>query len=188
MDNIVFDNGIFPQANFLAFLLHQINGVAIHIPLPHAHLMSFIKVFQDTATCENHIIMNNQKEITLFIYEGNMGWLIEGARVDRMPQIQKIKIFCSSEEDRQYWVAHTQHRRGRIEEPFLHNELNLKLLLFGFDHLQNVYKCGAFADDNAIQNRLEGDRRRISQALAVYFLEKANSCNDRIAEGQECQS
>jgi hypothetical protein len=186
--DIVFDNNIFPRANLLALLLYHMDCVSLAIPLSNADLMSFIQVFENTTRCQNHIMMNNQKEIILFTYEDNMQWLIQNSYLDRIPQVQKINIFCSSLEDQKFWSMHTRRYRGRIEEPFLYNKLNINLLLFGLNHLKKLYKCQEFSSDIGIQNRLREDRRNISAALANYFLEQANNNNDTTSPGNEAQS
>jgi hypothetical protein len=188
INNIVFDDVIFPQANLLALLLYHMDGISLVIELANARLMSYIQVFEETTRCRDHIIANNQKQITLFTYEDNMQWLIDNSYLDNISQVQKINIFCSSQEAQQYWTAHTRRFRDRIEEPFLYRELDFNLLLFGYKHLEKLCNCQEFIGDIGIQNRLKQDRRNISRALSNYFLEKANSCDDRINPSDEAQS
>ena len=176
MENIVFDNVLFPRAKSLTLLLYDINGVALYIDLPNANRMSFVNFFQKKATCHDHILANHQKEITLFVYEENIRWLIENLYFNQLLQIEKINIYCSSEESQQWWAEHTRRYRNKIQVPFLHHKLDFQLLLFGYKYLMDL--LDQFPGKTAIQNRLKEDRRIISEVLGRYFLSEANSLND----------
>ncbi|CAF3466261.1 unnamed protein product [Rotaria socialis] len=163
------------------------DGVSIAVPLPHAHLMSFIEVFNNTNTCQNHIIANNQKEIKLFVHQHNMQRLLENSFVDTVPQLAKINIFCSSPGSKAFWSTYTQRYRRIIEQPFLYNELNFELLLFGCKHIKQLCECPEFSGDNSIRNRLNEDFRNISEALASILLQKITNLNDQIRLSEEAQ-
>ena len=65
--------------------------------------------------------------------------------------------------------------RNKIEVPFIYHELDFQLLLFGYEHLKDL--VNQFPGENGIQNRLQDDRRRISEILDIYFLTEANNLN-----------
>ncbi|CAF2931551.1 unnamed protein product [Rotaria sp. Silwood2] len=176
VDDIIFDNTIYPLARVWALLLYEMRGTHIAILLPNAHLMPYIRPFQNTTACQNHIDMNNQRMITLFTYENNMQWLTINLYFNNTPQLRKINIFCSSVEDQEYWTTWTARYRDKIDEPFLYAELDLKLLLFGFYHIPQVRQH--FRNDNAVLNRLREDERHIRRAFQFVALNLRDNRGD----------
>ncbi|CAF4730634.1 unnamed protein product, partial [Rotaria socialis] len=184
IDNIVFDDVIFPRANLLAALLYQMDGVPIAVPLPHAHLMSFIEVFRNTNTCQNHIIANNQKEIKLFVHQNNMQWLFENSFVDTVPQLAKINIFCSSPGSKAFWSTYTQRYRRIIEQPILYNELNFQLLLFGFlfeienrNQFKIPNRTSKFENAITMKKQLQNRTSQFENAIEVQNSESQSQVN-----------
>jgi hypothetical protein len=161
-------------------------GTHIAISLPNVRLMSFIEVFLDTNQCKNHIITKDRNEITLFVYEDNMEWLIMNSYFKDLPQVRKINIFCSTFEKKQRWSRWTERFRRTIEEPFVFEELDFKLLLSGSKHIDRVRQ--QFPVDDAVSNRLKDDERNIWRVLGQYFIKKANTDNERDRKSEETQS
>ncbi|CAF2772022.1 unnamed protein product [Rotaria sp. Silwood2] len=167
IDNIVFDDFVYPHARHLALLLYHMEGTHIAIPLPNAHLMSFIRVFRNTSDCQNHIVTNNEQDITLYVYEDNMGWLIMNSYLNNIPQLRRISIFCSTPEEQKYWATHTRRYRERIEEPFLYNGLDFELLYFGIRYIRQVLE--QLPNNNAMRQSLQQNHRNMCQALQHYI-------------------
>lgn len=184
--NIRFDETLYSRTAHSVILLYHMNGTHIAIPLPNAHLMSFIQVFNDTRECLNYIITTDKPNITLFVYEDNMRWLIMNSYFENISQLCRIYIFCSSSPEQNYWTTWTQRFRAKIEEPFLYNDLDFRLLCFGSNHIPNVRQH--FENDNSVLNRLNEDERTICRSLAKYYLQRANAQNDRIRQSEEARS
>ncbi|CAF1361646.1 unnamed protein product [Adineta ricciae] len=186
INDIIFDNFIYRLARFWFFILYDMTGAHLAISLPHAHLMSFIHPFSRTIECKDQIETNLDKRITLFTYEDNIYWLIENFYFQNRPQLQKILIFCSSNEEQDYWTKWTERYRHKIQEPFLHNELDINLLLFGLKHIKTVQK--QFFNDHGILNRIQEDKRLIKHALANYFHQRVIEEDDKTKQSEEAQS
>ncbi|CAF1374185.1 unnamed protein product [Adineta ricciae] len=167
INDIIFDNFIYRLARFWFFILYDMTGAHLAISLPHAHLMSFIHPFSRTI-------------------EYNIYWLIENFYFQNRPQLQKILIFCSSNEEQDYWTKWTERYRHKIQEPFLHNELDINLLLFGLKHIKTVQK--QFFNDHGILNRIQEDKRLIKHALANYFHQRVIEEDDKTKQSEEAQS
>jgi hypothetical protein len=154
--------------------------------LSNAHLIPFIRIFNDTTDCENYIDINNEKKISLIINEDNMEWLVKNSYFTDVSQIETIYISCSSLKEQHYWTEQIQYFRGIIREIFLHEEFNFKLLLFGLNHIKKLRE--QYSDDYGVLNRLDDDYRKISQALAINFWEKSITTNNRIRESEQVQT
>ncbi|UJR38681.1 hypothetical protein I4U23_031347 [Adineta vaga] len=184
ISDIVFDCSVYPLAKFWSLLLYDMTGISIVIPLPNAYLMRFLHPFTDTTVCQKHIDDNDQKNITLFTYEDNMNWLIINSYFENTSQLEKINIFCSSIDNQDYWTGRTERFRNKIEKPFLYNELDIELLLFGHKHTQKIYK-ELYEKQGSVSNKVKEDARNIMQALAIYFQHKVNTEDEQIRLSEE---
>ncbi|CAF1300666.1 unnamed protein product [Adineta steineri] len=187
LSDIVFDQLIYPLATVLSLILYDMTGTHLAISLPNAKLMRFLHPFENTSDCEQHIERNDQKNITLFTYEDNMDWLIINSYFENIPQLQKINIFCSSIEDQDYWTDRTDCFRNKIKEPFLRDELDLQLLLFGRTHTHKVYK-ELYEKEGSVSNIVKEDANKILNALSIYFQNKINAEEQQIRPSEEAQT
>lgn len=163
IESIVFNVDLYEPADWWALLLYHMEGAHIAIPLPNADLMSFIRVFNNTTQCKEHIVEHNNREITLYTYEDNMGWLIKNSYLNNLPRPAKISIFCSTDDDIKYWRTMTRRFRARVEEPFLYRELNYRLIYFGIDYIRKLR--GQFPGDDNVQNLLTVTYHGLCEAL-----------------------
>ena len=163
IEDIVFNVDLYEPADWWALLLYHIEGAKIAIPLPNANLMSFIRVFNSKTQCEEHIEGHNNREITLYTYEDNMGWLIKNSYLNNLPRPAKISIFCSTDQNRHFWKCFTERFRERVEEPFLYHELNYRLIYFGIDYIRKLR--GQFPGDDNVQNVLKKAYQDLCKAL-----------------------
>ncbi len=188
IDNIQFNNCIYGHATNWSLLLYQLNGISVVIPLPNANIMPFIRVFNDVIQCQNLIVRNPHKTITLFAYENNIHqWLTNN--INMPSNLQNINIFCHSD-DYLYVTDWTNRHRHRFNNIIFHiiafEHLNYNLLLFGLDHIQRLRR--EFQDDFGILNLLDQDYQKICDSLGNDALERANIEEERIRRSQEAQN
>jgi hypothetical protein len=174
-DDIRFNAGLYKRASSWTVLLYEQNGVSMPINLPNANLLSFIKVFNNTIQCRNHIDTNLRKMVTLFAFDENMQqWLANN--IDIPKNIHEIKVFCNSA-DRLFvnaWARHHMHRFKNITLEIINfDTLNYKLLLFGVDHLKIIRTD--FRARSRLQKRSRRNYKYICYALANYFWQEANN-------------
>ncbi|CAF1308745.1 unnamed protein product [Adineta steineri] len=137
------------------------NGSSIAIPLPSAHLMTFIQVFDDLARCQHHINSNKEKLYTLFAYSENIEtWLLNNKIPDHLDE---IIIFCLPSDDKQYLKSWTRRYTQKIKDIITYDELERDLLLFGMKYIKDLYPC--FQDDEGILNLLKEDHKKMGLAL-----------------------
>ena len=176
---------IYSLARVWCFILYDMIGVHIAIPVPNAARMSLIRPFTNAIECKNHIDTNNQKEITLFICDNNMPLLITNSYFDNTTQLKKINIFCSSDQEKDYWTRWRNRYRDRVEEPFLYDELDSKLLLYGLGHIETVRQ--QFRDNNTMLTKLEAEKDMIWNSLVDHFTARINDENRRIQLSEEAE-
>ncbi|CAF1170795.1 unnamed protein product [Adineta steineri] len=175
IDNIQFDDNLYIPASYWTVLLCQQNGVSVAVPLPNANLMSFIRVFDDTALCQNYVETNLRKLITLFGWDENMQqWLANATSIP--DNLQEIKIFCNSS-DRLFvnaWARRHLHRFNNTTFEIINcDKLNYGLLLFGVDYLKKL--DSDYPPNSPLQMQLRLNYKRICRALANYFLQEADA-------------
>ncbi|CAF1264520.1 unnamed protein product [Adineta steineri] len=137
------------------------NGPSIAIPLPYAHLMTFIQVFDDIARCQHHINSNKEKLFTLFAYSENIEtWLLNNKIPDHL---HEIIIFCLPTDDKQYLKSWTRRYTQKIKDIITYDELERDLLLFGMKYIKELYLY--FQDDEGILNLLKEDHKKMGLAL-----------------------
>ncbi|CAF1366549.1 unnamed protein product [Adineta steineri] len=137
------------------------NGSSIAIPLPSAHLMTFIQVFDDLARCQHHINSNKEKLYTLFAYSENIEtWLLNNKIPDHLDE---IIIFCLPSDDKQYLKSWTRRYTQKIKDIITYDELERDLLLFGMKYIKDLYPC--FQHDEGILNLLKEDHKKMGLAL-----------------------
>jgi hypothetical protein len=188
IDDIQFDRHTYKYAINWALLLYQLDGISAVIPLPNANLMSFIRVFNNTIECQNHININPRKMITLFAYNENMErWLADNTNIPN--NLKCMKIFCHSDNCSYVsdWAgSHTEKLRNTTFDIITFEELNHELLSFGYKYLRALRK--QFRDDYGILNLLDSDYKNILTSLGNHASQRANIENERIRQSQEAQS
>ncbi|CAF1352000.1 unnamed protein product [Adineta steineri] len=138
------------------------NGSSIAIPLPSAHLMTFIQVFDDIARCQHHLNTNNEKLFTLFAYSENIEeWLRNNNIIPNC--LDEIIIFCLPTDDKQYLKSWTRRYTQKITDIITYDELERDLLLFGMKYIKDLYPY--FQDDEGILNLLKEDHKKMGLAL-----------------------
>ncbi|CAF1086123.1 unnamed protein product [Rotaria magnacalcarata] len=159
--DIVFNNTIYSPYDDWGLLLHQKSGPSSLITVPSAELITFMKNFNDLTGCQNHIQTNSDKNITLFVDDGNMQtWLLnDSVEVN----VDDINIFCRNIYDKEYFKRWKRRQERRIRNIITYDELNRELLLFGMKLIKEL--CVYFKDDHGILNLLEEDYERIRLAL-----------------------
>ena len=177
IDDIRFSDHTYGSARHAVLLLYHIEGVHVPMNLPNASVMSFTRVFTDTAQCQNHVRANLYELITLFAYGHNMQqWLsLLAPNTDLPAALQEIKCFCHSD-DHGFFRSWLRRHRHRFQNTFFNildfEDLNQKLLIFGVDHLTKLKFD--FHRDSPQWRQLDLDYRETSRALANYFWERAN--------------
>lgn len=173
IENIEFNGSLYRPADLWTCLLYQEFGVTIPVSLPNAQLMSFIQVFNDILRCHKHIDRNPRKMITLFIYNENIQqWLL----TNNLPipnNIEKIKIFCPSNEQLFFtnWIQRYIHLYKKCTfEIIALEDLNYRLLLYGADLLKKPRLF--FPSDENLQDAFNIDYKNICQTLANHFLDE----------------
>jgi len=186
--DIEFNPYIHEHARHWALLLYQLNGPSAVIPLHNADLMSFIRVFDDTTQCQNHINSNSQKLVTLFGYDENMQpWLASNTGIAN--NLKYMNIFCSSDDwffvtD---WIQNYKEKFGNtVFNINTFEELNHELLSFGVKYLRELRK--QFKNDFGVLNLLDQDIREICKTLGNHASQRANIEYQRIRKSEEAQN
>ncbi|CAF1117233.1 unnamed protein product [Adineta steineri] len=170
INDIQFNNNLYSQVNQWALILYQMNGPSIAIPLPYAHLMTFIQVFDDIARCQHHINTNKEKLFTLFAYSENIEtWLLNNKIPDHLDE---IIIFCLPSDDQQYLKSWARRYTDKIKDINSYDELERDLLLFGMKYIKKLYSY--FQDDGGILNLLKADYKKLGLALIDSFAKEVN--------------
>jgi DNA-binding transcriptional regulator/RsmH inhibitor MraZ len=186
--NIQFNPYIYEHARDWTLLLYELNAPSAVIPLPNADLMSFIRVFDNTTQCQNHIMNNLEKMITLFGHDENMQlWLASNTEISN--NLKYMNIFCNS--DDYFFVTHwIQNYKERLENTvfniIIFEKLNHELLSFGVKYLRKLRK--QFKNDFGVLNLLDQDYRRICQTLGNRASQRANIEYQRIRKSEEAQN
>ncbi|CAF1197856.1 unnamed protein product [Adineta steineri] len=170
INDIQFNNNLYSQVKQWALILYQMNGSSIAIPLPYAHLMTFIQVFDDIARCQHHINTNNEKLFTLFAYSENIEtWLLNNKIPDHLDE---IIIFCLPSDDQQYLKSWGRRYTDKIKDINSYDELQRDLLLFGMKYIKKLFSY--FQDDGGILNLLKADYKKLGLALIDSFAKEVN--------------
>lgn len=188
IDDIEFNRFIYEHATDWTLILYEINGISVVIDIPDANLMSFIQTFNDSIECQELVLRNPRKIITLFVYEKNIQqWLANDNNIS--DNLQNIKLFCHSD-DRLYiteWANRYKNRFNNIIFDIINFEhLNFNLLSFGLEYIKRLRR--EFQNENGILNILDEDYKRICQSLGNYALQRANIEDERIRQSREAQS
>lgn len=165
--NITYNNILYGQCNHWVLLLNKMNQRPINIPIPNAHILTFINVFNDRADYQDHIENNNNNEFTLFLDDENAQQLLLcGYGVP--DRLNKITAFCENDLDKNYlqvWIR----RRGylSIDTIILDDDLDSKLLAFGMDFIKDLLRRSR--DDHAVYNLLWNHYQALCASHLAYL-------------------
>jgi hypothetical protein len=181
ISHIRYDNNVYSQVNHGFLLLYQMNGPSVFIPLPNAHLLSFIQTFDNIYHCQNYINTNNGIKFTLFVYSENIKSWIDGN--NPIPDnLHEIIIFCPNSDDQAYFNDWADRLR-QVKDIITYDELDHKSLLSGIKHIKKIRS--SFQGNQGLLNLLKEDYRRMCEALSNYFIYEANIRDHRVAVGVE---
>jgi len=181
INHIDFDPSYGRSINWILFL-YQLDTIGPVIPVPDAHLMRFIQVFNNIIDCHIHISNNLAKEIVLYILNENFHiWLTRQMNIPN--NIKTMKILCP--EDGcvyyDYWVKRYRYRYPNTNYYVItFNQLNHDLLTSSLKCLRVIRR--EFPAMTSELNQLE---REINDCLNTSVLQRINQEDERIQLGEQ---
>ncbi|UJR24445.1 hypothetical protein I4U23_005821 [Adineta vaga] len=165
--DIQFDSS-YQEATFWMFLVYQLDGIGLEVPLRNAQLMSFVQPFHNRQICRNYMLDHNQKLVTLFAYSEDIEKWWNDHRDDIPFNVQEIYIFCDTSKDVAWIKTYTGRFSSKVKDTFIYDRLDEKILYYAIGFIGKLIEEA----QNDTYDRLKVVRKNLCKALSKLLDEQ----------------